>query len=338
MSKLAPIAMLAFSVALLLVSANVGAQPVSADSVALKADGDRAMDALRYEDALAKYDAAYRIKPDPALLYNQGRALEGLGRFPDALDKLRAFQKEASKELLARLGDALIKNIDELKSRVAMLSMKVEPTGASIRLGDRTLGAAPLDKLRVNAGKVHLEISKEGFFTETLDVSLKGDQDNLLTVTLSPRDSRATLIVKSPIAGARVTVDGAARGQVPAEVRLAPGPHLVRVEQDGYQLAESTIDLAPLERRSLDVPLFKRPITQEWWLWTSIGVALTGGGVAVALALTLEESADEGSLEPGKIPVSSFGGSQDYKRIRQLPLPRVSLGREVWLWAPAVRF
>ncbi|MBL8739842.1 MAG: PEGA domain-containing protein, partial [Myxococcales bacterium] len=264
------------------------AQPVANDAAALKAEGDRAMDTLRYEDALAKYEAAYRAKADPALLYNQGRALEGLGRFPDALDKLRAFKAAAPKDLLSRLGEALDKNIDELATRVATVSIKVEPAGASIRLGDRILGTAPLEKLRVNAGKAHLEISKEGFFSETLDVELKGAQDNPLTISLSPRDSRATLIVKSPIAGARVNIDCAPRGQGPAEVRQLPGPHIVRVEQDGYQRAESTIDLAPLEKRPLEVPLFKRPITQEWWLWTSIGVALTGAGVGIGLALTLE--------------------------------------------------
>ena len=329
---------LVLAFAMLVAPSASQAQPTANDAAVLKAEGDRAMDTLRYEDALGKYEAAYRVRPDPALLYNQGRALEGLGRFPEALDKLRAFQKDAPKELLARLGDALQKNIDELKGRVAVVSISVKPAGASIRLGDRILGTAPLDKLRVNAGKAHLEITKEGFFTETLDVELKGDQENPLEVALSPRDSRATLIVKSSIAGARVTIDGAARGQVPAEVRLAPGPHLVRVEQDGYQLSESTIDLSPLERRPLDVPLFKRPITQEWWLWTSIGVALTGAGVGIGLALTLEESADEGSLDPGKIPVSLRApGPRVSRRPRRL-VPEIAPPRAIVLWAPTVHF
>lgn len=329
---------LVLAFAMLSLDAVVVAQPAAGDAAALKADGDKAMDALRYEDALGKYEAAYRIKADPALLYNQGRALEGLGRFPEALDKLREFQSNAPKELLARLGEALEKNIDELKSRVATVSISVEPAGASIRLGDRILGSAPLDKLRVNAGKAHLEITKEGFFTETLDVDLKGNQDNPLKVALSPRDNRATLIVKSSIAGARVTIDGAARGQVPAEVRLSPGPHLVRVEQDGYQLSESTIDLAPLEKRPLDVELFKRPITQEWWLWTSIGVALTGAGVGIGLALTLEESADEGSLDPGKIPVSHREpGPRTSRRPGRSPR-RVAPPQAIVFWAPTVHF
>jgi hypothetical protein len=327
---------LVLAFAMLVADTAVFAQPLSNDAAALKAEGDKAMDGLRYEDALTKYEAAYRIKPDPALLYNQGRALEGLGRFPEALDKLRAFQESAPKELLLRLGDALGKNIDELKGRVATLSISVEPAGANIRLGDRILGSAPIDKLRVNAGKAHLEITKEGFFTETLDVEIKGGEDNPLKVTLSPRDNRATLIVKSPIAGARVTIDGRARGQVPAEVRLAPGPHFVRVEQDGYQLSESTIDLAALEKRPLDVPLFKRPITQEWWLWTSIGVALTGAGVGIGLALTLEEDADEGSLDPGKVPVSLRLPNDGL--VRRPPRSLPALAPPVVFWAPTVRF
>lgn len=318
----------------------VAAQPVARDeAAALKAEADRAMDALRYEDALAKYDASYKLRPDAALLYNQGRALEGLGRFPEALDKLVAFQNAASKELLARLGEALKTNIDELRGRVAVMTIEVAPPGASVRLGDRILGLAPLDKLRVNAGKAHLEITKDGYFTETLDVTLKGGEENPLKIALSPRDSRATLVVTSPIAGARVSIDGAARGQVPAEVRLAPGPHLVRVEQDGYQLSESTIDLTAQEKRPLDVALFRRPITQEWWLWTSIGVALTGGAVGLGLALTLEESADTGSLDPGTIPVSSYQPRGSLRRrALGVDLAPALRSREIVIFAPVVRF
>lgn len=294
------------------------------DATSLKAEGDRLMDSLRYEDALSKYDAAYKLKADPALLYNQGRALEGLGRFPDALDKLLAFQEKAPKELLARLGDALPKNITELRGRIATITVTIDPPGASVRLGDRILGEAPLEKLRVNAGKAHFELSKEGYFPETVDVTLIGNQDNPVKLSLTPRDARATVSITSPVAGAKVTIDGAARGQVPLEVKLSPGPHLVQVEQSGYQDFESTIELQPQEKKKLEVALFDTPVTQQWWLWTSIGVALTGGGVAAGLMLTQERPADEGSLSPGKLAVGSTEPTRILGRAALVPSRSVS--------------
>jgi hypothetical protein len=283
------------------------------DAASLKAEGDRLMDSFRYEDALGKYDAAYKLKADPALLYNQGRALEGLGRFPEALDKLLDFQEKAPKDLLARLGEALGKNIAELRGRIAVLTVVVDPPGSLVRLGDRVLGEAPLTKLRVNAGKVHFEFAKEGFFTETLDV-LEGGKETLVEIKLSPRDSRATLKITSPSTGATVVVNGTPRGQVPLELKLAPGPHLVRLEQDDFYDSESVVELTPLEQKTFSVELDAIPITARWWFWTLIGVGVAGGAVATTLALTLERPADEGSLDPGQIPVvgteaAAWGGS-----------------------------
>jgi hypothetical protein len=274
------------------------------DATALKAEGDRLMDSFRYEDALSKYDAAYKLKPDAALLYNQGRALEGLGRFPEALDKLTDFQEKAPKELLARLGDALGKNIAELRGRIAVLTVVVDPPGSVVRLGDRILGESPLTKLRVNAGKVHFEFAKEGFFTETLDVALEGGKENPVEIKLSPRDSRATLKITSPSDGATVLVNGTPRGQVPVELKLAPGPHLVRLEQDDFYDSESVVELDAI------------PVTARWWFWTLIGTGVAGGAVATTLALTLERPADEGSLNPGQIPVAGTEGARGSVGVR----------------------
>src|SRR5215212_6386311 len=62
-----------------------------AEAAAHKKSGDEAMDTFRFADALAAYTDAYAITKDTALLYNMGRALQALNRFPEALDKLEAF-------------------------------------------------------------------------------------------------------------------------------------------------------------------------------------------------------------------------------------------------------
>src|SRR5262245_56384611 len=67
----------------------------------LKKKGDDAMVSLRYGDALAAYEEASALVDDPALLYNRGRALQGLGQFPEALEQLEAFQAKAPPELKA---------------------------------------------------------------------------------------------------------------------------------------------------------------------------------------------------------------------------------------------
>lgn len=303
------LSLLLFVVAALLAlpAPPLAAQPKApaADAAQLKAEGDAAMDALRFEDALKAYDKAYALKGDPAVLFNQGRALEALGRLPEALDKLNEFDQKATPELRAKVGELLKKHLQEIQGRVATVVVEGLQDGATLRMGDRVLGVAPLPKLRVNAGKVHLEASLEGFFPEVLDVELEGGKANTVKLSLTPRDPRGTLTITSNVPGARVYVDAMPSGQVPVEVKLQPGPHLIRVESSGYDDSEARVEIKTGDKRSFEVPLAKTPIAREWWFWTTLtaGVLLTGGAVGLGVALTTEEPHDLGNMSPEVITV-----------------------------------
>ena len=79
----------------------------------LKARGDAAMDAGRYEDGLLAYRRAYRKAPSPVLLYNMGRAEERLGRYGEAFEHLTSFAMSANAELRAKVPrlEALIADV-----------------------------------------------------------------------------------------------------------------------------------------------------------------------------------------------------------------------------------
>src|SRR5450631_1189811 len=78
--------------------------PAAADGASeLKRSGDAAMHAAHYEDALEAYDAAYAVEPDPAILYNRARALQGLGNYPEALASIESFEKLAPAALKQRV-------------------------------------------------------------------------------------------------------------------------------------------------------------------------------------------------------------------------------------------
>ena len=91
------------------------------------------MDSARPADALRAYNEAYALEPQPALLYNRGRAHMALEQFPEALQQLLQFREQAPPEL-----------------RVALLVVGWATTGGGAgkvgRLFDRVIDSV-IDKL-----------------------------------------------------------------------------------------------------------------------------------------------------------------------------------------------
>ena len=157
--------------------------------------------------------------------------------------------------------------------------------------------------VRVNAGTATLEAVAEGYVDYRQEVTLAGGTATAINVELSARDVASYLLIKSPVASARVSIDGKFVGLVPAEATLAPGPHPVHVERDGYDSADTQIVLRKGERREVSIDLSQaKPIYARWWFWTGIGVVVAGAAAGASYyALTTERAAPSGNFSPGQL-------------------------------------
>lgn len=274
-----------------------------------KRKGDEAMVALRYAEALEHYHRAYDANHNPALLYNMGRAYEGLGDFPKALDALEQFAAKASPELKARV-PKLDQLVSDVRGRVCTLVVSSTVPDADIRLGEKVVGQTTSGQLtlRVSAGKQHLTISREGYFPFEKDLPLEGGKVETVDVRLASRSQQAILRIDSPVRGASAAVDGQAIGVVPTETMLSPGSHKIALERDGYSRAETSVILTAGEHKNIDVPLDERhAITSKWWFWTTVGAVVVAGAVITIVAITTEKDADHGSIAPGQVRAENFG-------------------------------
>ncbi|MDF2692105.1 MAG: uncharacterized protein K0S65_488 [Labilithrix sp.] len=260
------------------------------------------MVALRYEEALGHYRSAYEATKNPAILYNMGRAYEGLADFPKALDALEEFAEKAPPELKARV-PKLEELLRDVRNRVSTLVVSAPVDGAEIRLGERVVGKTRTGQVivRVNAGKQKLVVAKEGYFPFEKDVALPGSKIETVEAQLVTRASLGLLRVTSPVAGAAVSIDGKPLGIVPAESAVSPGSHKIALQRDGYEKAETSAVLSAGERKVVDVPMAQQAsILTKWWFWTAVGV-VAAGGAATLIALTTEKSPDTGTIAPGQV-------------------------------------
>lgn len=267
----------------------------------IKSAADVLMDQERYADALSLYEKAYEMSGDPALLYNEGRALEMMGEYPEALDKLEEFDDVAPASLRARV-PGLSEHIADLKSRIATVVLHTNAPTARVLLRDKAAGTIGKElRLRTRAGPATIEVTAEGYEPFRRDYELSAGATLVVDAQLVPKKRDALVVVRTTPA-ADIAIDGRAIGRAPLEVHVAPGSHELFAHASGHVDEKVSMSLALGERRDVDLQLESTPpITARWWFWTAIGVVVVGGA-ATAYALTTERSPSSGTFTPGKVP------------------------------------
>jgi PEGA domain/Tetratricopeptide repeat len=284
----------------LLVSTTL-AQPL-VDPVAskLKSHGDSAIELEHYDEALRAYTKALSIEPSPALHYNRARALQGLGRNAEALAEFERFESTASPSLIAAVPD-LKEMIEAARRQVAEITVKCDIPGATILVMHQARKLPLREPLRFDPVTLEIEVTAAGYDSWRTRITLEGGEHRELEPQLKRKDLLGTVVITSPVVGARVEVDDKKVGTVPVELRLAPGDHAITLRHSDYETANSRIVVRSGERRSLSVTLERTPrFYERWWFWTGLGtVAATG--VVVGIALTTEKSPAKGDIPPGRI-------------------------------------
>jgi hypothetical protein len=276
-------------------------------AIQLKGQGDRGIESGDYAEALRAYSKALSIEPSPVLHYNRGRALQGLGRNAEALEEFEKFQRTASAKLAEAVPE-LNEMMDTVRHQVAEVTVKCEVPGATLHVLHEALPLPLRRSLRLDPSTLDLEVSATGYESWRTRVTLEGGETRVLEPQLRRKDLRGTIVITSPIAGARADVDGKTVGTVPVELNVSPGQHAIRVRHDDYETASSSVVVRTGERRSLSVSLQREPrFYERWWFWTGVGTLVTTG-VVVGIAVSTEKSPATGDIPPGQItsPISRF--------------------------------
>lgn len=277
-----------------------------------KAEGDKAMDSLRYADALVAYNESYALDPKPALLYNLGRTFEALDQLPEAVDKLEAFQKSAPSELLAKVPN-LKERIAGLKKRISQLTIKVNVPGARILVRELVVGKAPLEKpLVLKAGKANVLVEAEGYFPYQSTIELPGGGAYVVDAQMSSRTKVGRIFVQAQKDYVSVALDGRPLGHAPVEALVAPGTHKISAQHQEFGDFATSVIVKAGEERNILVQLSPPPIYKKPLFWTAVGTTVVAATIITIVAVS-ERAPDRGDIPPGQLKPAFFAMTPVFK-------------------------
>jgi len=245
----------------------------------------------RVVDALERFLASNRLVPNGGAMANAGACYERLRERESAYNAYRtALGLGLSDEEQAEI---VLRRIERLSRRVAVLDVAVEPPDAllyldRIDLGSVGQGSGPI---AVRADAATLIAQRDGY--ATAEVAIAPTRGETVPVTVALQPIQREVVVTSEPPGAEVVrvADGTVLGQTPFEGTLMPGPHELRLERAGYRSAQRVIDIRAEGTDARWSETLERDPSQ----WAAIQV----GGVPEGARALLD-----GNQDLGRLPLS----------------------------------
>ncbi len=237
------------------VPAVVQAQPARETTAAIAfRQGAAAMQANRCEEAIGYFSESYRLAPASNTLYNIAHCHRELGHTRLAVTFYEQYLNEAGDEVAPAREQALQQLIVELRARLAIVRLRVQPFDATVVVDGNRVRLVRSEAL-LDPGPHSFALSSPGFVTDRRSLDLRpGDRVDLDVVLVRdvPPDVPAATRVEPP-APAPATAAPVATPHPPGE--------------------------APSQQTS-------SPLYTRWWFWTGIGVVVAGGVAAAVIALS----------------------------------------------------
>jgi tetratricopeptide (TPR) repeat protein len=152
------------------------------------AKGVKFFKAMAWDEAIAEFQKAYDLDPNPILIYNIGRCFEEKGDYLNATKYFKDFlklpinqkQKTAALEHLKKV-QALLQ--EELK--YGRLKLIVSEAQAQVKIDSEVVGFTPImEEIKFKVGRHTIQITKDGFADWTNEFYITGGNVTNLQVIL----------------------------------------------------------------------------------------------------------------------------------------------------------
>lgn len=145
------------------------------------------VDARRPREALSRYQRAYELSSDPSLLLEVARLEREVGHLARATDAFERFLERIGGELSDGRKQLLTRQLQAAASGTARVNLQSNVLGAEIEI-DPERGVAKTSgfvaALLLDAGERRISVSKPGYETQTLTLTLEPGEVKSLRVDL----------------------------------------------------------------------------------------------------------------------------------------------------------
>jgi hypothetical protein len=214
--------------------------------------------------------------------------------------------------LAGQLTETIAMSMQPTDTRMAQLVVTAALPGAEVLVNGKRVGATPLPaSVAVPPGKVTVELQRAGYRTGTQTISLDEGAHGELTFSLeedpaAPASVRGRLIVTASEPGTEIAVDGGPRVALAGPLALPVGPHRVRLEKAGFEVAERNVEVVNGQDASLLVTLKPTSETEAQLAASQQTMRMVGWGLVIGGAAVLA-----GGVAWGLVSQSSISGKQN---------------------------
>jgi len=279
--------------------------------------GQKAFVATKYGAAIAAFERAQQLAPNPAVVYSLAQSYRlrfFVNRSQSDLRKAdelyRQYLKEAPEgsrrqyavEHLAAIAPLLKKPADVGGTPAPIPTVPAAPTRMMVQVlnvkdarvildGGKPVKAPLIDE--VKPGRHTIEVEADGYFgVELTRTAAKGDIA-VIDVELKPKPGKVTVKMQE---GASLFIDGKLHGTGPLKlpVTLPMGSYRFDVIDNGHNAVARTVEVARGGALTMDTELtWTTQRHTAMWLFVGSAVMLANSGLALAIALEQNSQAKQ---------------------------------------------
>jgi len=191
-----------------------------------------------FDQALVELNEAFRLDPNPSLVYNIARCHEEKGDLHEAIKFFKSFLLTSNDRRAKRRIKKKLRRLRALAKRLpstGVVTLTTEPQGATVRIDGRVVGVTPMTLGALRAGVHSLELSLANYQRHVGSIRVAAGRTTPINVVL--QDAPSTVVISTQPAGAEATLLGASPrslGRCPCVFKAGAGNYNVRVSKSGF--------------------------------------------------------------------------------------------------------